>query len=79
MPVGRQARRNGIAKRQVQGRSYEAPFVAVRDVFQGGVRHDLQLAELRLAGDVAHRAGFGSRAEQRALRAAQHLETIEVK
>ena len=38
----------------------------------------LEHAELGLVGDVAQRAGLGAGAEQRALRAAQHLEAIEV-
>ena len=37
-----------------------------------------RLRQARLIGDEAHRAAFGACAEQRALRAAQHLDAIDV-
>ena len=79
MPVSRQARRHRIAKRKIEGSSQEAPFVALRHVLEGGVRHDFRLAELRLAGDVAHGAGLRPRTEQRPLGTAQHFEPIKIK
>ena len=41
-------------------------------------REPLGHAELRLVGDVAHRAGQRAGAEQRALRTAQHLDAVDV-
>ncbi len=79
-PVGdREARtQHPLDQRAADGR---AGLVARRPALRVGdflAAVDRAGGEARLGGDVAHRATLGAGAEQRALRAAQHLDAIDV-
>src|SRR5262249_16899535 len=72
------AHRSRIAKGHVERAACHSALVAVGRTLDGRISKRLELAELRLAGDVAHRASLRARTEQRALRTAQHLESLDI-
>jgi translation elongation factor EF-1beta len=70
--------KGALDQRQVQHRGH----IGIRIAVGGHAVARLDVAfgdvELRLVGDVADDAGFGTGAEQRALRAFQNLDAVEV-
>src|SRR5207253_597412 len=65
-------------QRDVQDRSQVGIRIAVRGDSVSGLDARLDLIELRLVGDVADHTRLGARAEERPLRAFQHLDAIQV-
>ena len=76
--IADRARRELAAERHVDRALDAAAHAAAVDEVDVAFDQPLDLVELRLVGDVADRAADRARAEQRALRAAQRLDAVEI-
>src|ERR1700730_5898621 len=68
----------GLAHRQVYRKTSACSDAAALRHFHRAIDHALDYPELRLGGDIADGASFGSGSEQCSLRSAQHFDTIEI-
>ncbi len=77
--IGHGAQRKRVADRQVDGALEMAALAAIRQRVEIGFDLAVGAAlEVRLVGDEAHGTAHGTGAEQRALRAAQRFDAVEV-
>jgi hypothetical protein len=76
--ITHRAHRRLLAERDIDGGAQCSALFTVGQALNSRVERAAEIADVRLRRDVTNRAGGRTRAEDRALRTAQHFDAIEI-